>query len=272
MLMVPSQPAQTKRPKLSLQTASLPLTYGKSSTGITMASSAARTASPTILNTFTNAYEIPSRTPSSSRLTRLSPSSRLNSAHTSRHNPSLPYKLPIGLKGILRNTPIPADMRRSSIATSASPCTTRRVFFPPTKQVHFRTNLEEEVRTVRFTITHADIDSDPLLSDDDGASDTDSVSTTESQHEPHTDAYSTRQVEAVALHDRLYRRAPERDDESGFGAFPKTPSISRRARRRWEWTLGPLEERGHGAEAGNKVADGDEEEEDGKAIIVRFVD
>ena len=241
-----------KRPKLSLQTSSLPVTFGKSSTALTITASALSTASPTVLNTFNNAYDIPRRSspvtfsPAASRSAR--PSSRLTSPYPST-TADCPYQLPLGVKGILRNTPVASSLYRSSICSrSASPRNGRRVFFPPTKKVTYRCPLEDEIKTVNFVACHSDLSSpeEPLsqqtLEGSTEESDEESLqSASEDDNDQHSSLSSTkrkgrhhRQIEAAALRDEI---SHHRGDNTAH------PRWSRRKRpRQWEWTLGSVDE------------------------------
>ena len=262
MLAVLPQPALNKRPKLSIQTSSLPVTFGKSSTALLMTATALPTASPTVLNTFNNAYDLPSRPSPVSA----SPFTSQAARRFSRPMPSYvtesedqPYKLPTGVKSILRNSFIPDTSRRSSVySNTSSPRNSRRVLFPPTKKVCFRQSLEEEIETVRFTARHSDLSSSEEESEDRGSEelldesedDTETVTvedgtrpTLRSRKRPR--AYSRRQVRAAAMRDGLFS---SQDQVSAT----ETPS-DRRRRRRWEWTLGPLDER-LGEDRGSEAA------------------
>lgn len=163
----------------------------------------------------------------------------------SRKEDDWPYKVPLGIRGILRNTPIPAPMRKSSVcSTSASPRNGRRVFFPPTKRVCYRFPLEEEITTVKFVARHSDLsssdesesDSAPAAELDDALDlqTSDEDSRIQARPKKALKKYSRRQIQAVAVRDRL---VDGRDPTNPS----KTPS-DRKKRRRWEWTLGPLEE------------------------------
>jgi len=254
MLTLAPSAAPSKRPKLSLQTSSLPVTFGKSSTARAMTASAVPTASPTVLNTFNNAYDLPRRpspatTPAStSRLTQRP--SRTMASVVSRREDDWPYKVPLGIRGILRNTPIPAHMRKSSVCSnSSSPRNGRRVFFPPTKRVCYRYPLEEEITTVKFVARHSDLsssDESDLDSDsapetapeelDDGLDWPTSDEDRGAQARPKNDLkrYSRRQIRAAAVRDT----PGDRPDQLGA---TRTPA-DRKKRRRWEWTLGPVDE------------------------------
>ncbi|KAJ5567310.1 hypothetical protein N7535_006616 [Penicillium sp. DV-2018c] len=73
-----------------------------------------------------------------------------------------PYQLPIGVRSILRNSPLDHSTRRRSVSISAggngpNGAGSRRVFFPAKKQVSYRYPLEEEIRTERYTAQHIDL-------------------------------------------------------------------------------------------------------------------
>lgn len=240
-----------KKPKLSLQTASLPITFGKSTTGLSFALST--TASPTVLNTYNNAYNSsPSTTSTSSPLKPSRPTSRLVSPYVASHaSDSQPYQVPLGIRGILRNTPLPASsLRRQSLSAtnSAGSVTGRRVFFPAPKRVSYRNPLEEEIRNVQFTARHYDLSSDEESvpettsaeveeesdgsSGASGSSDEDGAAGSPHLSRKRKSSRSHRQIRAVAIRDGF-------DQEEG----PQTPVQGRRKRRReWRWTLGPLNE------------------------------
>jgi len=182
--------SNTNRPKLSLQTTSLPITFGKSSTALSRAPS---TSSPTTYNTFTNAYEVtstsaPARPSQSSRGLRLSTTTAFNNKEQTAE---VPYHLPLDIKSVLKNSlhpqhyltkesPLSATLRRRpsfSLNVTPSPyrssplghyspgfCTPAAaerpyVFFPVmnTKRVSFRQSLDEEVVTVTYVARHSDL-------------------------------------------------------------------------------------------------------------------
>ncbi|KAL4788159.1 hypothetical protein BJX76DRAFT_198972 [Aspergillus varians] len=258
----PSRPSALARPKLTLQTASLPVTFGSSSTSLSLSLAAGSTSSPTVRNTFKNAYDVaypPSATVSPSR----SSSSRF-SKPSSPYTSSNPYQLPLGVKSILRNSLLESNKRRSNQVAPSGPngsSTSRRVFFPSKKQVSYRYPLEEEIKTVKYTARHSDLVSDPesrsceTSSDDDSDSSTSSLVSSETT--PSDDGSNTseptadkkkkkrkyrsneRQVRAVAFREGL-------EDPYTSSLTPQTPLQGRLKRRReWKWTLGPLEEVTH---------------------------
>ncbi|OJJ59484.1 hypothetical protein ASPSYDRAFT_88403 [Aspergillus sydowii CBS 593.65] len=248
------------RPKLTLQTSSLPVTFGRSTTGLSLSLATGATASPTVHNTFKNAYDVaypPSAPVSPSRST----SNRFSNP-SSPYTSSNPYQLPLGVKSILRNSRLE---RRPSQAAPNGPngcSSSRRVFFPTKKQVNYRYPLEEEIKTVKYTARHSDIVSDSeaesweTSSDDDSDYSSSSLVSSDATpsddetnpSEPATDKKkkkrkyrsNERQVRAVALRDGL-----EDPYTSGNSTTPQTPLQGRLKRRReWRWTLGPLDEAG----------------------------
>ncbi|KAJ5928595.1 hypothetical protein N7466_007551 [Penicillium verhagenii] len=165
-------PTISARPKLTLQTTSLPRTFGSSTTGLSRSCTAAPGASPTVGNTFKNAYDI--ATPASATTSpSKGPSLRFPNkpispyVHHSNNNNNpfnfRPYQLPLGVRSILRNSPLDTAPRRRSGSISAGTNSgpggagARRVFFPAKKQVSYRIPLEEEIRTERYTAHHLDL-------------------------------------------------------------------------------------------------------------------
>lgn len=250
--------SNTKRPKLSLQTASLPMTFNNSSTGLARTCT---TASPTVRNTFSNAYETTRplstiESPSPCRLT--SKSSRYPSpfAHNHRTSESTPYQQPFGVRSVLRNSPLKKmSVRRQSVSMSAAD--NRRVLFPVKKQVTFHYQLEEEIRTVRFVARHSDLDSDldsdpepesepesePDSSSESTGSHSDSTSCSsgeddgdiknpQPQRKRRKSIPSERKIRAAALRDGL--------SENHYAASLTAISQTNRSKRRckWRWTLG----------------------------------
>ncbi|PGG99161.1 hypothetical protein GX51_06420 [Blastomyces parvus] len=164
----------SKRPKLSLQTSSLPTTFGKSTTALSLALSAGCASSPTVRNTFNNAYDGFRRPASSSTAGASSPKC---SSRTGKRSSSylcnyqgmddeihIPYKLPLGLRSILRNSPLhtSSSLRRPPLAAQGSNGSGnglggRRVLFPAKRQVKYRCPLDEEIKTTRYTAKHSDL-------------------------------------------------------------------------------------------------------------------
>ncbi|KAL3456463.1 hypothetical protein BJX64DRAFT_41003 [Aspergillus heterothallicus] len=249
-----------ERPKLTLQTSSLPVTFGSSSTGLSLSLAVGSTTSPTVRNTFKNAYDVaypPSATASPSRT-----SNTRFSKPPSPYTSSNPYQLPLGVKSILRNSPLEAKRRANSVAPSGpnGGSTSRRVLFPTKKQVTYRYPLEEEIKTVTYTTRHSDLVSEPESASRETSSDEDSdyssssaisSETTPSDDDAETEAVGSdptgdkkekkrkyrsaeRQVRAIALMEGL--------EDPYAPSTPQTPRQGRLKRRReWRWTLGPLE-------------------------------
>ncbi|KAL1969496.1 hypothetical protein VTN77DRAFT_8934 [Rasamsonia byssochlamydoides] len=250
----------TKRPRLSLQTSSLPISCGKSTTGLSWACA---TASPTVLNTFNNAYEI-SRPLSSTDIPSPSKSSNKLSRYAfGRSDSTAPYQQPLGVRSILRNSPLAksssSSLRRPSMSMTASGVPeSRHVYFPAKKQVSYRFPLEEEIRTVRFVARHSDLSSDSeseleseesesdgsessvsdksSSGDDDDEGKPEAAESSPQQRKRRKSIPSERQIRAAALRDGL-----EGDSYTytWSESTPTTPQRSRRKRRcKWRWTLG----------------------------------
>ncbi|OAP59695.1 hypothetical protein AYL99_06993 [Fonsecaea erecta] len=157
----PSSPG--KKPKLSLRTSDLAPTFHGSTSrqnGVNMGA----TATPTTLNTFNNTFDLAYRpSPVTTLPSPGSHSQARGSAHPTSpilKNSEHPYvlNLPFGIHSILKNGPLPRDIRRPS--ASASPRVAgRRVFFPAPKKVAFRAELEEEIVTNNYIMRHADLSS-----------------------------------------------------------------------------------------------------------------
>ena len=264
------------RPKLTLQTTSLPRTFGHSSTGLSLSRAAGTGTSPTVRNTFKNAYDV---TSPSSATTSPSKGPRLNTkpispyVHPNNQNNTntfsyrSPYQLPLGVRSILRNSPLETASRRRSGSVSAgagpSSAGARRVFFPAKKTVTFRHPLEEEIRTERYTAQHLDLledeaveavqtvqpqaagreepgsedsDTSESLSETSTSSDEDGTgktSLTKLERKKRRTMRVERQVRAVALLDGF--------EADPYASTPQTPRQGRAKRRReWKWTLGPI--------------------------------
>jgi hypothetical protein len=202
------------RPKLSLNvnTTTQKRTFGK---GSSLRLETLSAVSPTVVNTFANAYEPQKNqtsalteapesqhTPATALGPRLSrpklsidssvyvpekpstpdtqeprtPSSSSISSASTSNSATIPYSVSHSLHSILANSPIlRTDARKMS----------GRPRFPAEKKVSFRTPLVEEIHTTRFTLAHSDIlsESSSTLSIS-----TDSVSSeaSESMSEPST--------------------------------------------------------------------------------------
>ncbi|KAL4808387.1 hypothetical protein BDV18DRAFT_99160 [Aspergillus unguis] len=280
-----SRPSGLSRPKLTLQTSSLPVTFGSSSTGLSLSLAAGSTASPTVRNTFKNAYDMAYPSSATASPSRASSSNNRFAKPASPFTSSNPYQLPLGVKSILRNSQLESSKRRSSITASGPNdfSTSRRVYFPTKKHVSYRNPLEEEIKTVKYTARHSDIVSESenesceTSSDDESDYSTSSLvssETTPSDDEENT-AESTldkkkkkrkyrsheRQVRAVALMEGL------QDPYNPTSLTPQSPLQGRFKRRReWRWTLGPLEEVGSTPDASGSQT-GIESEQDSEPGI-----
>lgn len=163
-----------KRPKLSLQTSSLPNTYGSLTRGL--APSTTQTIyTPTTANTLANTWDLSIRPSPVSRAESPKPlqQARPPPGPGAGQQPYA-YSLPFGLKPILKNSPLPP--RAASV--SASPRESRRkVFFPQPKRVSFKQNLEEPIETKQYTARHSDLtSSEEETSDEDPAEEPSSLS------------------------------------------------------------------------------------------------
>ncbi|KAI9373803.1 hypothetical protein BJX61DRAFT_360392 [Aspergillus egyptiacus] len=250
-----SRPALS-RPKLTLQTTSLPMSFGTSSTGLSLSLAAGATASPTVRNTFKNAYDIayPSSATASPSKTSSNRFSKPSSPYTSGS-----YQLPLGVKSILRNSPLESNKRRSSSVAPGGSTSSRRVYFPPKKQVSYRYPLEEEITNVKYTARHSDLVSESESGSCDSSSEDDSDSTSSSlssEITPSDDDTGTESSSDLTLEKKKKRkyRSAERQVraialmeglEDPYSHTPQTPRQGRLKRRReWKWTLGPLDEIG----------------------------
>lgn len=154
------------KPKLSLNTTinnTQPRTFGK---GSSLRLDTITNSSPTVRNTYSNAYERQTNPDSQSSGLKLvvstpkdeapsdSQSSAVSSATTTSSTLSLesdtcPYLHPLHLKSALRNGHYPRmPIRRMS----------SRPMFPLRKSVSFREPLQEDIRTTKYILSHADID------------------------------------------------------------------------------------------------------------------
>lgn len=252
------------KPKLTLQTRCLPKTSGTSSTGLSFFTSSTN-PSPTVRNTFKNAYDVPAPSSSTASPSKASNKPSKSPSSYSVNNHGSAYQLPLGMRSILRNSPLDSSSRRRSVSIAAAggnaSLTPRRVLFPAKKQVSYRYPLEEEIRTVHYTARHSDLatepDPGPLVGNgsendadsnasweqsDTGSSDDDVVEGCEPsslgklERKKRKQLGAQRQIRAVALLDGL-----EGDDDAP--STPQTPQDRVKRRREWKWTLGSIEAR-----------------------------
>ncbi|KAF2256958.1 hypothetical protein BU26DRAFT_558386 [Trematosphaeria pertusa] len=258
-----------QRPRLRLDTQSTTHRYKGSSLRLETLSA----VSPTIRNTFSNAYEPPASAapvlarPSKPRLSidstcktssesstpssAATPSSSLTSASTDSATIVIPYKQPHNLTSILSNSPARAlEPRRMAAA---------RPLFPAEKKVSFRTPLEEEIKNVRYTLAHSDIESSQSTisslstaasSESESSAASLSVAFTSSGEPSSPSVQSPSEPSSSSAFSSLEgsprpkgpRAGDKRDSsESESDSCPETPVAGRRKRRRdWRWTLGSL--------------------------------
>ena len=243
---ITSFPSSNKRPKLSLQTSCLPITFGRSSTNLTT-SSIESTTTPTHLNTFNNAYSIPLRPSPVSTTPRLS--SRLSRIESQQPQPYI-VKLPLGIKPILRNSRVSNLSPFPAATNSASPRSARRVFFPAPKRVCFRPDrdLVEIVTTRTYLVPHSDLSDSE---DDDSEEGTDTEHTEPTQSITRTDVPSdideqdgntAAQLTFTTQSSQRQVHAEEiRDQQNRERITISESAQSRRRKRKWEWTLAPVE-------------------------------
>ncbi|MCJ1280752.1 hypothetical protein MMC26_000069 [Xylographa opegraphella] len=227
-----------KRPKLSLQTSTIPQPFApRSANALSIGHSS---DSPTLRNTYENALKDRPAPSSSAQAVDHPPlssgpraipgphrsSSPLSSSETS---PNVPYFLPIGARGILRNSPLPPRY-----VTATSTRTPHRMF-PPVKRVVFHEMLEELMPT-------------PIVEETSELSDTDSES-------------------SASNHKRGRASDPyEHNDSDDPEDMPSTPISGRCKRRReWVWTIGSAEDGRLSPDAGpllrKGVGDAEEDED-----------
>lgn len=276
------------RPKLTLQTSSLPRTFGRSTTGLTLG-----TSSPTVHNTFKNAYDVatPAPAPAPAPATPSTPTTATPAPTASVCVPcpgpgpgtgtgtgtgtgpgpgtgKKTYQNTIGIKSILRNSPLEHHYHRRSVSNPS-----RRVFFPVKKRVTYRQPLDEEIRTVRYVAAHSDLygsedaraspeeeetgttdeetDSDTGSGSGSIESDTPSETATETETATGTGTgrkdrkrkLTQRQTRVTLLDGLRTHSLSDSQSSSQSQADTQSPShtCQPRKRREWRWTLGPLE-------------------------------
>ncbi|KAI9804569.1 MAG: hypothetical protein M1833_006642 [Piccolia ochrophora] len=222
----PTPPA--KRPKLSLQISvpDAPRAFGKSTTNLTLSTPS---GSPTVRNTYNNAYEpvVATATPAPPRVassplsatTTRSPAYRRSSLFADPAS-DVPYQQPMGVRSILRNSPLPRLRPRSTTSTRAP-----RVLFPRQKRVVYSSPMSEDITTTRFTFTHME-----LLQEDDERDEAEWRTQLEARRgdtppPPPRDEASDESDESTTNSERL-----------------ATPKRGRRQKRNWTWTLSPIDE------------------------------
>lgn len=274
IILPPRPPPQ--RPKLSINTEQ-PRLLGKAAS---LRLDTLSAISPTVRNTYSNAYEQPSTAPalqrpakprlsidstfaSSNAASTPDSASTFSSTLTSTSHVSaaslVPYKQPHHLVSILTNSPAKSVIPRKMASI--------RPMFPAEKRVSFRSPLEEEIKTVKYTLAHSDLaSSSSTLSSLASITSTASLRS-ESSAAHHSIGSSTSQtligsgsISLLATSDkyssasssfsadRSYAASPrtgeKRDSSSSeddSDSCPQTPVAGRRKRTRdWRWTLGAL--------------------------------
>jgi hypothetical protein len=257
------QPRPLQRPKLQINTLQ-PRIFGKAAS---LRLDTLSAVSPTARNTFSNAYDptaaaatttafaAPATIDSALSDSASSDSASSDSASSDSSSTVLPYKQPHNLSSILANSPI--TPRKMAAA---------RPRFPAEKRVSFRTPLEENITTVKYTLAHSDIASSTstlsTLSSIDSTSSSSSSSHSEPEppvrQEPKMPALSLKSVPQLSkptlatvtvtadstVKPRSPRTGEKRDSSSSeddSDVCPQTPVAGRRKRSRdWRWTLGTL--------------------------------
>jgi hypothetical protein len=214
-----------KRPKLSVQTSSLPSPYAKSSKGILgTASTILGTQTPTTANTVAN----------TSQAIPLRQSPTTPKPQLSRPSQTRPYLQPIGLRSILKNAPKSPKlgMKRSHSlfsADSSSPHTTRRAFFPPVKKVRFES---EGKLAVAIPIKDSWSSPELITAESEVSVPEEANASGEAASEQETTANS--QVGVTAVPTQATAATRTRD---GTPPPAAAPSRKKRKVRKWEWTI-----------------------------------
>ncbi|RMD41789.1 hypothetical protein DV735_g3303, partial [Chaetothyriales sp. CBS 134920] len=222
----------SKRPKLSLQTSSLQTSHGMStSTSASNRIDDLATVTPTTLNTFNNTFDLAVRPSPTSASPSPVPFARSKSNAPSPFRWRAPYDLknqPYDVKPILKNSALVYEPRRGSVATSASPRGTRKVFFPPEKTVSFAT-ADEEIVTQVYVARHIDLSSSEDESSSTSSAEVDAAGSGDRDDESSDKATTLAQVDEKATVERSPVQASTQNSQL-------THRRSRK-RRRWEWTI-----------------------------------
>ncbi|KAF9698587.1 hypothetical protein EKO04_003379 [Ascochyta lentis] len=278
---MPSRSSQ--RPRLTVNTHQ-PRIFGKAAS---LRLDTLSAASPTVRNTFNNAYEPTTTTNTSNTLnTFVAPppgppaklrldittttahpttistpdsastlsSSTLTSASSESATSTIPYKQPHNLNSILVNSSIVPRKMAS------------RPMFPAEKRVSFRTPLEEEIKTVKYTWANSDMESSSSTLTSLDSTSTDSASTESAAtatatpnsatpklqlSKPSLSLQSSTEAKPIVstIESSSTQRKPPRlgdkrdssESEDDSDTCPQTPVAGRRKRSRdWRWTLGKL--------------------------------
>lgn len=217
--------ATKKRPKLSVQTSSLPSPYAKSSKGILgTASIILGTQTPTTANTIAN----------TSQAIPLRHSPTTPKPQLSRPLQTRPYLQPIGLRSILKNAPKSPKLRMKRShslfsADSSSPHTTRRALFPLAKKVRFESQGK---LAVAIPIKDSWFSPELSTSESEVSGPQDASASGKAPPEQETTADFHTGVAAVPTQVTAATRTRE-------GTPPPAAASSRKKRkvRKWEWTI-----------------------------------
>jgi len=235
--------SSAKRPKLSLQTSNLTPTFMGADGGRKTILSP-HTATPTRLNTFSNAFDLTHRPSPPSTVSSPKVIGCTSSLATQQNDTLYSMNLPFGVHPILKNTSMPRDPRRpSSCSANASSRTSgRRVFFPAPKNVSFRANLEEEIVTKVYVMRHADLTSMEEGIDTSESEEWNSASTDEGESGKQDCII---RVDEYATRGRRKRKSltvsvsSSQDVDCGRQERSRSTSTRRNnhKRRKWEWTI-----------------------------------
>ena len=279
----PLQTSPSKKPKLSLNTEQVPQVHPYSrASNTSLRLDTLSAVSPTSRNTFSNTYEhsklagpfsgkpskprfsvnssVPLQDPERDATPTVQTASTLDSASISSASTTsafstesatihIPYKQPHHLNSILSNSPhIDLQTRRM---TSGS-----RPIFPASKRVSFSEPLTEEIKTVKYTLAHSDIESSETSTISSIASiDSEQSSNPSSNNSEQeislsvsSSSESSSQTSSKPSSKTPKSKGPQTGDkrdssseESDSDSCPETPVAGRRKRRReWVWTLGPV--------------------------------
>ncbi|KAF2478965.1 hypothetical protein BDY17DRAFT_327774 [Neohortaea acidophila] len=245
-----ASPSASKRPKLSLNTSTVPSGFGKGVTSLRLETLSA--TSPTARNTFQNRDGAKAKDDATRGkvtltplLTNMSPisasqptaesvlchgipdASVLTASPVASLPSQIPYILPQNTSSILTNGPIKrpgSQDSESSRSRASSP-----------KRVAFRIDLTEDIKTTMYTFKHSDICQSPALM---SVSEASRSRSQELATEEPARARDGVQEAAKAVPRPGIKRASFDLEETDDRACPTTPVAGRAKRQKWVWTLG----------------------------------
>lgn len=276
--LLPTGPPSSKRPKLSLNTASAAPVFGKNATSLRLETLSA--TSPTSRNTFRNAHDserkntlnrtkpaltsiatnvqtVPDSTPTTTQPRSIAetieavfgPSPLASQSIESTSTippPQAPYKLPLNTASILTNGPIPR------VKAGHMPFSQTLPMLPVSKKVLFRAQLTEVIETTKFTMRHSDIKASLAI-----------LATTEADRQEEGGVGAVQNAQEDASDEKSTMQTPrtgEKRDSSDDESYtcPATPVAGRQKRhRQWRWTLGHVSPASPGMESpGNEAVVG----------------